>query len=474
MSQSVNSLLKKLPSVDALLQEGPLLVLTAHYGHNPVRDAVRSELDQLRRQVSAADAAAVTLIESTDLQEQLCGRIDLHLARQFSNTLQPVFNLTGTIIHTNLGRALLPESAVRVLETVATRPVTLEYELDAARRGDRDTHVEALVCQLTGAEAATVVNNNAAAVLLLLNTLANGKDVLISRGELVEIGGSFRIPDVMQSAGAVLKEVGTTNRTHRKDFVSAITSATGLLMQVHTSNYAIEGFTSAVSLTELAAIGKEHHLPVATDLGSGTLLDLQQFGLPHELTVREVLEQGADLVTFSGDKLLGGPQAGIIAGNKALIAAIKANPLKRALRLDKLILAALAEVLRLYLDPQRLPERLPVLRDLTRPLTDITAQGQRLMSPLQRALAGIAQLSLVDCRSQVGSGAMPRDLLPSKALCIHGLGASDGALQGLAARFRALPIPVIGRIHDGSLLFDLRCLTDEAAFIEQLSQLSRI
>jgi L-seryl-tRNA(Ser) seleniumtransferase len=319
-----------------------------------------------------------------------------------------------------------------------------------------------------------VVNNNAAAVLLVLNTLAQNREVLISRGELVEIGGAFRIPDVMQSANCILKEIGTTNRTHLRDYESNVNADTGLIMKVHTSNYEIRGFTNSVTAAELSKLATEKNIPFVSDLGSGTLVDLTQFGLPHEPTVMETLKAGADIVSFSGDKLLGGPQAGIIVGKRELIEQLKNNPLKRALRVDKITLAALLEVINLYKDPQRLTTRLPLLADLTRPLADIEKAAERACVELAKALAGRATVTVQACRSQIGSGALPLELLQSRAVEITPVaskGQTDATLNQLAASFRSLPTPVIGRISDGKLLFDMRCLADEAGFIQQLQNL---
>jgi len=461
------SRLAALPSVDRLLNHEAAKRLIQDNGRTAVTDAIRRVLAGVREEV-----VADSTVEITD--GRVLDRVAADLRAHAQPLLRPVFNLTGTVLHTNLGRAPLPPEAIDAISAAARTPTNIEFDLGTGKRGDRDDHLEAALRRLTGAKAATVVTNNAAAVLLVLNTLALRKEVPTSRSELIEIGGSFRMPDIMKRSGCRLVEVGTTNRVHVADFAAAIGPKTGLVMKVHTSNYEVVGFTTSVPERELSALCRDRGVPFVVDLGSGTLVDLERYGLPHEPTPADALANGADIVTFSGDKLLGGPQAGIIVGHADLIEAIRRNPLKRALRIDKLTTAALGAVLRLYADPDRLGERLPVIRLLSRPAQEIRAAAERLLPAVAAAVDGIASVQVIACDSQVGSGALPTRTIPSAGFEIRPL-ASRGkgrSLLRIAAAFRVLPTPVIGRIQDDAFLLDVRCLEDESAFETQLGKLA--
>lgn len=453
----------RLPSVDRLARHADLQEAIARYGRDVVIESIRAVLHSLRMAPPAQPLP----------DEALALQAAAHAAQWMQPSLRPVLNLTGTVLHTNLGRAPLPPEALEAIAAVARGSCNLEFDLERGARGERDDHVGEWLRRLTGAPAAVVINNNAAAVILMLRALASRREVLVSRGELIELGGSFRLPDIMREAGCLLREVGTTNRTHLRDFSEAIGPRTAMIMQVHTSNYRIEGFTSAVDARELSSLARKHGLPFAVDLGSGTLTDLAALGLPAEPTPAQAMAQGADLVSFSADKLLGGPQAGMVVGRADLIARLRKHPLKRALRCDKMTLAALEAVLRLYADPSRLAARIPALRWLTRAASDIEAQAQALAPALQAWLDADAnqdrwQVEVAATSSQIGSGALPVSVLPSAALRVSPVGRARGkALEALARRLRQLPVPVIGRIAQDALWLDLRCLDDTALLLGQ-------
>jgi L-seryl-tRNA(Ser) seleniumtransferase len=445
--------LRELPSVDRLLNHMRSRPLFMRFSREFVAEQGRAVLEDLR---AAIRDGRVTAARELD-EDVILARVQDRLDAAERSGLRRVVNATGTILHTNLGRALLPRPAIDALVSAASSPVTLEYDLVRGERGKREEVVDTLLRRLTGAEAATVVNNNAAAVLLGLNTLANGREVIVSRGELIEIGGSFRIPDLMAKSGAVLKEVGTTNRTHLQDYENAIGPNTALLLKVHTSNYAIVGFSSAVGLAELVRLGQQHGVPVMEDLGSGALIDLSRYGLPKEPVVAERVALGADLVTFSGDKVLGGPQAGLMVGRKHWVDRLTHNPLHRALRCGKLTIAALEATLRVYQQSPNLAGDIPTLNAFTRPIEEIDALGARAVPALERALGPAFRVSLEPSTSQIGSGALPIEEVPTRVIAIEGIGLNA---EDIAARFRRARPPIIGRIHDGRFLLDLRTIID--------------
>ena len=457
--------LRKIPSVDEVLRTVEAGRAANLFGRPAVVAAVRGVLADLR---ARARNGVALLPDARAVAESAQGR----LAAEAIPSVRPVLNLTGTVLHTNLGRALVAEAAIEAAVAAMRSAVALEFDLATGRRGERDDHLRALLCELTGTEDATAVNNNAAAVLLVLNTFARDREAIVSRGELIEIGGAFRIPEIMARSGARLVEVGTTNRTHLKDYAAALGPETGLILKVHTSNYRIQGFTAEVAAGALAELARKRKVPLAHDLGSGTLVDLSRLGIAREPTVAEAVAAGADLVMFSGDKLLGGPQAGFIVGRKKLLDAINRNPLKRALRVDKIRLAALEATLRLYRDPDRLAERLPTMRLLARSVDEIRASADRLAPAVARAVAGAYTVEAIECRSQIGSGALPTETIASAGLAIRPAGGKSGrALDALASALRRLPTPIVGRIDRNALILDLRCLVDETAFAKMVAAL---
>ena len=463
MDPTMLARLRDLPSVSTVLNTSAAVVLLERYGQKASTEAIRATIEGARTALLEGECTVPTA-------ERLAIESRARLEREDRSGSRPLFNLSGTVLHTNLGRAVLAEAAVEAAVAAMQNPVALEFDLKAGKRGERDDHVRELLSDLTDAEDATVVNNNAAAVLLVLNTLANGREVVVSRGELIEIGGAFRMPEIMASAGARLVEVGTTNRTHEKDYRSALNERTGLILKVHTSNYRIQGFTAEVGSADLSTIAKEAGVPLAHDLGSGTLVDLAQFGLQAEPTARQAAAT-ADIVTFSGDKLLGGPQAGFIVGKRELIQAINRNPMKRALRVDKIRLAAIEATLKLYRDPTRLAERLPTFRMLTRSQQEIEAQARRLLPHVAEALGDDFAIQLCECQSQIGSGALPLETIASAGLAIAAK-RKGPELERLSAMLRELPRPLIGRIEKERLVLDLRCLAEEGTFLSNLTHLN--
>ena len=450
----MSSLFRHIPSVDRFLQELEGDESLAGLPRQLLKDLLAEFLDLCREEIRAG----VITDESPLAFAVLAARAGAYARTRSRPHFRRVVNATGVVIHTNLGRSILAEEAVAAVAEGCRHYSNLEMDLSTGQRGSRYSHVEKLLCRLTGAEAGLVVNNNAAAVLLILDTLAKGREVVVSRGQLVEIGGSFRIPEVMKKSGAVLREVGATNRTHLRDYEEAIGPDTAMLMKVHTSNYRIIGFHKEVDLAELVALGREKGLPVYEDLGSGNLFDFSSYGFMPEPTVQQVLKTGVDVVTFSGDKLLGGPQAGVIVGRAEHIARIKKNQLNRALRIDKMTLAALEATLRLYLDPEQARRRVPTLAMITAGREELLGRARSLKRRLAVALKGLATVSLRPGHSRVGGGSFPEQDLPTTLVCVAPAGMDVDALrQGLLAT----DVPVVGRVEDGAFCLDPRTLTPQ-------------
>jgi len=444
-------LLRKIPSVDKVVGDPLFFVIYDGFSHHRVTDAIRGLFEETRKQILEGNQPDWD-VESI---EAIRDKVWETLTEEEKPSLKKVVNCSGIVLHTNLGRAILPESAIEAVRVAASSFVNLEFETEKGERGHRDDHVEPLLIRLTGAEAATALNNNAGALVILLNTVCEGKEAIVARGEFIEIGGSFRLPEIMKKSGCKIVEVGTTNRTRIKDYESAITPETGLILKVHTSNYRIVGFTEKASLKELTELGRKNNIPVAEDLGSGALTDLSKFGLPKEPVVSESVAAGADLVCFSGDKLLGGPQAGMIVGNKEWVERIRKNPLKRILRLDKMTLAALEATLKLYLNPEKLQETIPSFRYLTRPLTEIEETAKTLAWLLEKHFKDEAEIQVEDGFSQAGGGSLPEENFPTKVVTIRHKRLSPNELSD---QFRSNDPPIIGRISDGVFRLDVRCL----------------
>ena len=458
MSPSLRQqILRKIPSVDEILLKPEVENLLKVYPRNVVVDGIRKGLGRVRQELLNKEEFSNIGNELFSF-EHLYPLFEREIELQAQPQLRRVINATGVVIHTNLGRSPLHPSALQHLIEVAQTYSNLEYNIDLGERGSRYAHVEGILCRLSGAESALVVNNNAGAVLLALNTLAEGREAIVSRGELVEIGGAFRIPDVMKRSGAMLREVGTTNRTYLSDYQKAIGSQTALLLKVHTSNFRVMGFTSNVLLQDLVQLGREHHLPVIDDLGSGCFVDLTQYGLEKEPTVQEAIQTGVDVVTFSGDKLLGGPQAGIILGKKNILDLIKTNPMTRALRIDKLTLAALESTLLLYLDEKRAIEEIPTLKMLTLDLNKLRKRGRRLSKRLSGMIKKGVNTALREDVSQVGGGALPLQNLPTIVLAIKPV---DFSVNSLEENLRKGEPPIITRISKDELILDMRTIFDE-------------
>ncbi|MEE4357336.1 MAG: L-seryl-tRNA(Sec) selenium transferase [Desulfococcaceae bacterium] len=453
ISGKQQQLLQKIPGVDRMLEIAGQDIFFEDIPKNVLTDSIRAVMDSLRHMIRGGEDVAESMTGDTSLLHQ----VKLRVTESMTYNLRPLINASGVVVHTNLGRSRLAEEALENVKRISAAYSNLEFDLKKGVRGIRYSCIEELLCRLTGAEAAMAVNNNAGAVLLCLDTFSRGKEAIVSRGELVEIGGSFRIPDVMAKSGALLKEVGTTNRTHIRDYASAVGENTGLLLKVHMSNYSIVGFTASVSLEKLVALGKECGIPVMEDLGSGTLIDFSPFGMQREPTVQDSVKAGAGIVTFSGDKLLGGPQAGMIAGKKEFIAALRKNPLTRALRLDKMTLAALESTLRLYRDGKAL-EHIPTLRMLTRPLAEITRDAEELFRQLNGLGKTGLYAELMNLQSRAGGGALPLQELPSKGVGIKIQGMSVNRLE---EGMRENTPPLIGRIENDLLILDMRTVLPE-------------
>ena len=440
-----------IPGVDRVLNERAIQVLSKRCGTSVLTDMIRRAIDRVREMMREGEVVGAS---REALTEWIVGDVERELAERFAPNLRRVVNATGVILHTNLGRAPLPDVAVKHIADIAGSYSNLELDLETGQRGSRTTLVEELLCELTGAEAAAIANNNAAAVLLTLNTLAGGKEAVVSRGQLVEIGGSFRIPDIMSRSGAQLVEVGTTNRTHLSDYEAALSENTGVMLAVHPSNYKVMGFTAEVALEDMVVLGRQRGVPVAHDLGGGVLVNLRDYGLPYEPLVSDSISAGADVVMFSGDKVLGGPQCGIIVGTRDVVEQIRKNPLMRALRCGKLTYSALEATLKLFLNPEALVREHPTLRMLTEPVGMLERRGQRLLRMIGE-LEGFT-CELVDSQAQTGSGALPLENIPSVAVAISG-----GDILSLSNRLRRYDPPVVGYVRDDRLFLDLRTIRDD-------------
>ena len=459
-----NLLYRSIPKVDILLEKEEIKAGMEYYGRDIVMDAIRIETEALRTFIGNCDSEEKAKTQIAGLAEQILLRAEKMLAPN----MKKIVNATGTVLHTNLGRAPISKKHMEHIAELATGYSNLEYNLEAGKRGERYAHFEELLCKITGAEAAMAVNNNAAAVMLILSSLGKGGEVVVSRGELVEIGGKFRIPDVMEQSGATLVEVGTTNKTHYADYENAITENTAALLKVHTSNYRIVGFTETVGIEQLVELSEKHGIPIIEDLGSGVLLDLSKYGITYEPTVQDSIRAGADVVSFSGDKLLGGPQAGIIVGKKKYIDKMKKNQLTRALRIDKFTAATLEVVLKEYLSEARAIANIPVLQMITKSKEDLLKEARKLKRYLT-ALKLDAELAIDECESQIGGGSLPLERLASYAVTVRPNKITTAELEN---RMRFLSVPIIPRVLNDKVYLDVRtlCMDSFKAF-EQLTDI---
>lgn len=456
-----NLLFRRIPKVDVLLENETIKNMIEHYSYDSVLESIRIEQERLREYIASCEDEESAVRQADSLIE----RIELAVAAMYRPNMTRVLNGTGTILHTNLGRAPLSNEHLKQITYIAAGYSNLEYDLEAGKRGERYSHFEQLLCRITGAEAAMAVNNNAAAVMLILSSMAKGGEAIVSRGELVEVGGKFRIPDVMEQSGAFLREVGSTNKTHISDYEGAVTEETKVFMKVHTSNYRIVGFTKAVPISELVLLKEKYDIPVIEDLGSGVLIDLSKYGLTYEPTVQDSIRSGADVVCFSGDKLLGGPQAGIIVGKQKYINMMKKNPLTRALRIDKFTASALEVVLREYLSEEKAVQNIPALHMITQKPEELEQEAKKFCRILKKAELK-AEIEVESCESQIGGGSLPLERLPSKAVTIRPLEITTPELE---ERLRHLPVPVIGRTTNDKILLDMR--TFDAHFMKFLAQM---
>ena len=455
-----NMLYRSIPKVDVLLEDPDIVTLIENHHRDVVVDVIREEIDKLRNFIKENDD--INLIE--EKINNLIENIKISTEKVYSYNIKKVINGTGTILHTNLGRAIISKKHADYLSEVVTSYSNLEYNLEEGKRGERYSHFEKLICKITGAEAAMAVNNNAAAVMLVLSSMAAEREVIVSRGELVEVGGKFRIPDVMKSSNAHLVEIGTTNKTHLEDYEDAISENTGAFLKVHTSNFKILGFTESVSIEELCKLGREKDIPVIEDIGSGVLIDLSKYGLEYEPTVQDSIKAGVDVVSFSGDKLLGGPQAGIIVGKKKYIDKMKKNPLTRAFRIDKFTATILEMIFHEYLNEEDAIKNIPVLSLITKDLKEIEKNANALFNKIEN-LENVADINVEDTFSQIGGGSLPAERIKSKSVTIMPKNIST---QSLEAKLRAGKNPVVGRISEEKLILDMRTvLEDEIDILAQ-------